>query len=145
MSWPSGTRRMTGKAERPLLVDSSIYIDLLRAGRSPTDEFRSALEKGTLLTCGIIRLEVLRGIINDQVRTWMEELFDEISACPLNEELWREAARLAWGLDRQGTILPVPDLAIASCALRAGAVVVSRDPHFRQIPDLVVLESMPNR
>jgi hypothetical protein len=31
------------------------------------------------------------------------------------------------------------------CALRTGAVVVSRDTHFRLIPDLTVLESMPDR
>ena len=135
---------MTGKQGRLLLVDSSIYIDLLRAGRSPTDEFRSALEAGSLLTCGIIRLEVLRGIIDDGVRAWMEGLFDEVTTCPLDEGLWRNAAHLAWGLDRRGRVLPMLDLAIASCALRTGAVVVSRDPHFRLIPDLTVIESMPN-
>jgi predicted nucleic acid-binding protein len=132
-----------GKQGRLLLVDSSIYIDLLRAGRSPGDEFRPALETGTLLTCGIIRLEVLRGIIDVRIRAWMEGLFDEMSVCPLDEGLWRDAARLAWGLDRRGMVLPVPDLTIASCALRAQAVVVSRDPHFRMIPDLSVIESMP--
>jgi predicted nucleic acid-binding protein len=144
MSLPSGIQPMAGKPGRLLLVDSSIYIDLLRAGRSPGDEFRSALEAGTLLTCGIVRLEVLRGIIDTRVRTWVEGLFGEMIACPLDERLWRDAAHLAWGLDRRGTVLPVPDLAIASCALRAGAVVVSRDPHFRLIPDLAVLEAMPD-
>jgi predicted nucleic acid-binding protein len=133
-----------GKQRRLLLVDSSIYIDLLRAGRSPVDEFRLALETATLLTCGIIRLEVVRGIINVRIRAWMEGLFDEITVCPLDEGLWRDAASLAWRLDRRGVVLPVPDLAIASCALRAQAVVVSRDPHFRMIPDLSVLESLPD-
>jgi predicted nucleic acid-binding protein len=134
---------MAVKKPRLLLVDSSIYIDLLRDGRSPGDEFRSSLEAGTLLTCGIVRLEVLRGIIDNQVREWIDGLFGEMISCPLDETLWRDAASLAWGLDRRGTVLPVPDLAIASCALRAGAVVVSRDPHFRKIPDLEVFESMP--
>ncbi|MGA2974336.1 MAG: PIN domain-containing protein [Spirochaetia bacterium] len=136
---------MAGKPGRLLLVDSSIYIDLLRAGRNPADEFRSALETGALLTCGIVRLEVLRGIIDERIRAWMEGLFDEMTACPFDERLWREAAHLAWGLDRRGTVLLVPDLAIASCALRAGAVIVSRDPHFRLIQDLAVLESVPDR
>lgn len=136
---------MAGKAAGLLLVDSSIYIDLLRAGRNPGDELRSCLESGSLLTCGIIRLEVLRGIRHEGVRGWMEGLFDEMTSCPLDEKLWIDAARLAWGLDCRGTVLPVPDVAIAACALRAGAVVVSRDPHFRQIPDLAVLEAMPDR
>jgi predicted nucleic acid-binding protein len=127
-----------------LLVDSSIYIDLLRAGRSPVEELRSAFEKGGLLTCGIIMLEVLRGVMNKRVHAWMEELFREMTACPLDDRLWCDAADLAWGLDRRGIVLPVPDLAIASCALRAGAVVVSRDPHFRQVPELSILESLPS-
>jgi predicted nucleic acid-binding protein len=134
---------MAAEPGRLLLVDSSIYIDLLRAGRSPGDELRSTLEAGLLLTCGIVRLEVLRGIIDDHVREWVDGLFAEMISCPLDENLWRDAAHLAWGLDRRGTVLPVPDLAIASCALRARAVVVSRDPHFQLIPDLEVFESMP--
>ena len=145
MSLPPGTQQMAGKTGRLLLIDSSIYIDLLRAGRSPADEFRSILEAGALLTCGIIMLEVLRGILDNRIRAWMEELFDEMTVCPLDEKLWRDAASLAWGLDRRGTVLPIPDLAISACALRVGAAVVSRDPHFHLIPDLVVLESMPDR
>ena len=88
---------------------------------------------------------MLRGIIDLRIRSWMEGLFEEMTVCSLDEWLWRDAAHLAWGLDRRGTVLPVPDLAIASCARRAGAVVVSRDPHFRLIPDLAVLESIPDR
>lgn len=133
---------MAARAGRLLLVDSSIYIDGLRAGRSPAEEFGSAIEQGRLVSCGIIRLEVLRGIIDDGVREWMGAFFDEMIQCPLDERLWRDASRLAWGLDRRGTVLPVPDLAIASCALRTGAVMVSRDPHFRTIPDLKVVESI---
>jgi predicted nucleic acid-binding protein len=134
---------MAGNPRRLLLVDSSIYIDLLRAGRSPVDELRPGLENGTILTCGVIMLEVLRGIIDDRVRAWMEELFREMTTCALDDRLWSDTARLAWELDRRGTVLPVPDLAIASCALRARAVVVSTDPHFRQVPNLSVFASLP--
>ena len=87
--------------------------------------------------------EVLRAIIDKRVQAWMEELFGEMTACPLDEKLWSDAARLAWRLDRRGSVLPVPDLAIASCALLAGAVVVFRDPHFHQVPGLSMLESLP--
>jgi predicted nucleic acid-binding protein len=136
-------RQMAGNPRRLLLVDSSIYIDLLRAGRSPVEVLRPALENGTILTCGVIMLEVLRGIIHDRIRAWMEELFGEMTACALDDRLWSDAARLAWELDRRGAVLPVPELAIASCALRAGAVVVSTDPHFHQVPNLSILESLP--
>ncbi len=128
-----------------LLVDSSIYIDGLRAGRNPGEQFRTSIEAGRLLTCGIIRLEVLRGITNAGLREWMDALFDEMIECPLDQRLWKDAAQLAWRLDRRGAVLPVPDIAIASCALRAGAIIVSRDPHFRTIPGLEAVESVPER
>jgi predicted nucleic acid-binding protein len=35
--------------------------------------------------------------------------------------------------------VPVPDLIIAFCGLRAGAAVVTTDLHFRLVPDLTVL------
>jgi len=46
-------------------------------------------------------------------------------------------------LDRQGIVLPAPDLIIAACALQADAAVLTADAHFRMIPGLDVLESLP--
>jgi predicted nucleic acid-binding protein len=71
----------------------------------------------------------------------MEQLFDEMTDCPLDDVLVRSAAGLAWQLDRRGIVLPVPDLLIASCGLRAGAAVVTTDPHIQLVPDLKVLSA----
>ncbi|OHD71257.1 MAG: hypothetical protein A2177_01300 [Spirochaetes bacterium RBG_13_68_11] len=125
----------------PLLVDSSIYIDLLRAGQDVGFKLRDRIDAGSILTCGIIRIEVLRGIIDRRIREWMERLFDEMIDCPVDDALVKAAADLAWQLDRRGAVLPVPDLLIASCGLRAGAAVVTTDPHFQLVPDLKVLSA----
>jgi predicted nucleic acid-binding protein len=124
----------------PLLVDSSVCIDLLRSGQDIAQLLRGRIEDGSACTCGIVRVEVLRGIIDARVREWMERLFDEMTECPLDGELVSAAARLAWQLDRRGAVLPIPDLLIASCALRAGAAVVTRDPHFQLVPGLRVTD-----
>ena len=126
----------------PILIDSSIYIDLLRAGKDVGVRLRDLIDAGSVFTCGIIRIEVLRGIVNRRIGEWMERLFDEMVACPLDDTLVRGAADLAWRLDRRGIVLPVPDLLIASCALRARAAVVTADPHFRLVPELSVLGEM---
>ena len=123
----------------PLLVDSSIYIDLLRAGLDVGLRLRSWIEHGSAYTCGIIRVEVLRGIIDRRIREWMDRLFDEMIDCPIDDALARSAADLAWRLDRRGTVLPVTDVIIASCGLRAGATVVTMDPHFRLVSGLRVV------
>ena len=123
----------------PILIDSSIFIDLLRAGKDVGVRLRDLIDTGSVFTCGVIRIEVLRGIVNRRIGEWMERLFDEMVDCPIDDALVRAAADLAWQLDRRGTVLPVPDLLIASCGLRAGAAVVTTDPHFKLVPDLKVL------
>jgi predicted nucleic acid-binding protein len=126
----------------PLLVDSSVYIDLFRSGKDIASLLRDRITDGSAFTCGIIRIEVLRGIIDRHIREWMEQLFDEMTDCPLDDALVQDAARLAWQLDRRGIVLPVHDLLIATCGLRARASVVTTDPHFRLVPDLKVLAAI---
>jgi predicted nucleic acid-binding protein len=123
----------------PLLVDSSVYIDLLRAGLDVGLLLRNRIDDGSVYTCGIIRVEVLRGIIDRRIREWMDRLFYEMIDCPIDDALVRSATDLAWRLDRRGTVLPVPDVLIASCGLRAGAAVATTDPHFKLVPDLQVV------
>jgi predicted nucleic acid-binding protein len=127
----------------PILVDSSIYIDLLRAGQDVGLRFRDRIDDGSICTCGIIRIEVLRGIVDRRIREWMERLFNEMVDCPIDETLVRAAADLAWRLDRRGIVLPTPALIIASCGIRAGTAVVTTDPHFGLVPDLTVLAEIP--
>ena len=57
----------------------------------------------------------------------------------LNSAAWDEVWNLAWQLDRQGRVLPLTGLAIAVCALRSGASVLTSDAHFHQIPKLHVI------
>ena len=55
---------------------------------------------------------------------------------PTDYSLWVETEELIWKLDRQGIVLPLPDVAIACCARRIGAVVLTHDAHFHQIPGI---------
>jgi predicted nucleic acid-binding protein len=127
------------EVNEPLLVDSSVYIDLLRSGQDVASRLQDRIADGSALTCGVIRFEVLRGIIDRRIRDWVEHLLDEMTDCPLDAVLVTAAAHLAWRLDRRGIVLPIPDLRIASCSLRAGGAVVTTDPHFRLVPGLKVL------
>lgn len=119
-----------------ILIDSTKYISWMRQGRNPVALLATSLTAGELLTCGIVRIEVLRGVIKPKAKTELTRFFDIVPEIPLTSVLLREAAELAWILDRRGQVLPVTDLIIATCAKRAGAVVITEDPHFRQIPGL---------
>lgn len=126
------------------LVDSSRIIDWMRHGRSPTRKLQPFVMAGQLVTSGIVRVEVLRGVVKPTIKTELSGLFDAIPEVPLSPALWRRITDTAWRLDRQGTVLPLSDLIIGVSAIEANARMVTLDPHFASIPELTVAEDLPH-
>lgn len=121
-----------------ILVDSCIYIRWLRDRADLFAELGDHLRRGDLATCGVVRAEVLRGVVSTVARERMELLFSTMHEVAMVPDLWTEVGGLAWELDRRGEVLPLTDIAIAACAKRAGAVVITTDPHFAKVPGLKV-------
>ena len=128
---------------RNLLVDSSAYIDLMRAGGDPRQRLLPFLREGVLYNCGVVRAEVLRGMKSPKARDGMEAFFDIIPEVPSDARLWHYVAHLGWELGRKGKWPPVTDLVIAASALRVGARLVSLDAHFEDVPDLEIIPEIP--
>jgi predicted nucleic acid-binding protein len=126
--------------EALVLIDSNIYIGCLNAGLDPVKELTRRVSLDDIACCGVVKAEVLRGIRGPKQRERFEEFFGVTQMIGTPASLWDEVWHLAWKLDRQGKILPLQDIVIACCALRAGAVVATRDKHFREIPDLRVID-----
>ena len=124
--------------EPPVLVDSNIYIDLLRENLDPAIELTEQVSSTDLATCGMVRVEVLRGIKLPKARAHVRAFLDVLQNVPTDNRLWDETAELAWELDRKGWIIPAADVVIACAARRIGAVVLTNDKHFAQIPGLAV-------
>ena len=127
----------------PLLIDSTIWIDWLRRRVDPRPLVKPWLLQRRCFTCGIIRTEVLRGIISAAQRERVEMLFDLMENIPLDGQFWREIARFAWELDRAGRVLPLGDIIIGLCAKNTGAWIVTNDTHFEDIPGLRVRREIP--
>ncbi len=124
-----------------ILVDSNVYIDLLRARRdvvSTLYEWADARD-ANLAICGMIRVEVLRGLKSLKAFQALSSLMDVMVNIPSDNRLWTEATDLAWGLDRKGIVIPGADAVIAASALRLGAVVMTSDAHFANIGGLRVM------
>ena len=126
-----------------ILVDSNVFIDLLRAGRDPTQVMRNWAGKRFLATCGMVRLEVLRGVHSPKQFARISAFMDVMVNVPTDPDLWTEATDLAWKLNRKGWVIPAADLVIAACALRIHAAVLTSDSHFQQIDGLRVLAPPP--
>ena len=123
-----------------VLVDSSVYIHLLRGGFDPVAALAERFEAAELVGCDIVRCEVLRGIVCPKARQDLGTFFDLLVHVRMDELAWEQTEELAWQLDRAGKILPLTDLVIAVCAFRAGAEVLTRDRHFKMVPQLRLAE-----
>jgi predicted nucleic acid-binding protein len=125
-----------------MLVDSTIYIDLLRRGEDVPFVLRAFLLSEQLFICGVIRAEVLRGIRTIEMRNELSDLFDLMTEVPTDARIWAKVTDLAWKLDRRGVVLPLTDLVIACCAFVVDTAVVTADPHFSQISGLKVKRTL---
>lgn len=125
-------------AASPVLVDSCYYIRSLRERSDPLRALALTAASRDLATCGVIRSEVGRALIQPKVRERFTAAWNVMINVPTDNRLWHEAERMAWELDRKGRILPLTDIVIACSAIRIGAVVLTFDHHFHDIPGLRV-------
>jgi predicted nucleic acid-binding protein len=119
-----------------VLVDSSFYIGLARKGQDPLQALAYTAVDRDLVVCGIVRCEVARGIRHPKVLKQFQSFWDVMVNVQADNRVWASVEELAWRLDRQGHILPLTDLIIASCAMCIDATVLTFDHHFELIPGL---------
>jgi len=114
------------------LVDSSVWIFALR--KEPVVQIRdridSLLKEDTVVTTGLIKLEILAGAKIDKEYRRLKSRFDALESIETDDELWQNACEHGFKLRRKGLTVPFTDILIASCALQVGAVLVHADAHF---------------
>ena len=119
-----------------LLPDSSFYITCARQNIDPLLELAARAADIELTTCGVVVAEVTRGRSDPNVLRRFQAAFSVMIYLPTTNAVWERTTQLAWSLDRQGLVLPLPDLVIAAIALEADATVLTFDAHFQKIPGL---------
>lgn len=125
-----------------VLVDSSYFITLLRMGTDPLTTLAELEFDYEFAINGVIWAEVVRGRSDPRLRERYDLAFSATRCLELDAGGWQTAVRLAWDLDRRGTVLPLTDLIIAASALRHGAQVLTFDRHFSQVPGLQVVSHL---
>jgi predicted nucleic acid-binding protein len=126
-----------------ILVDSCVYVSLLRERKDPAENLARLFEDDELATCGVVRSEVLRGIRSVSLYTKVSSYFECQIYLPTLTHIWEATERLAWEMDRKGFVIPLTDALIAATALEAEARVFTYDRHFKNIPNLQVLDCLP--
>ncbi len=123
-----------------VVVDSNVYIRLLRHRIDPVARLGAWIGTGDLVTCGMIRVEVERGLKVERIRSRLATFLDVLINVPTTNKIWEQTVQLAWQLDRRGKNLPPQDILIAVSAHAAGAAVLTDDVHFKEIPGITMLD-----
>lgn len=129
---------MAGRA----LVDSSFFIGRLRAGLDPLEELTAYSDDWEMVTCGVVMVEVLRGMKQKSAHKRMAEYMGCMLYVPTLNAVWERAAKLAGEMDRTGRVMQVTDLLIAVSALDSDAVVLTMDSDFARVPGLRVISQL---
>lgn len=125
-----------------VLVDSSFLIERIREGEDPFEELGKFADDHDFLTCGVVTVEVLRGMKSKTGHQRMTEGLGCMIYVPTLNVIWERVAKLAWQLDRQGRHMQVTDLVISACAMEAEAAVLTLDSDFARVPGLRTLEAL---
>lgn len=128
------------------LLDTNAVSDLMRVNTSLTN-WLSNLPKGSkVVTCTIVRGEILFGIARlaegkrrDELEVAAKLIFDSILCEPVPAKASDYYAAIKIARQRSGLVLDENDLWIAATTLSLGATLVSRDQDFNGIGGLPVL------
>jgi predicted nucleic acid-binding protein len=125
-----------------VLPDSNFYINCARAGTDPFRQLGARSDDYEFATCGMVVLEVCRGIRFPKDLQRVREQFGVMIFIPTSNQIWERATQLAWSLDRQGAVIPAQDVLIAAHALQTNATVLTFDAHFHAISGLRVVDHL---
>lgn len=125
--------------ESEVMIDSNVFINLMKRHGDPAPWLYHWAGVRNLAICGMVRVEVLRGVKSPKAYARLNDFMDVMVNVPSTNRLWDQAAALAWKLDRKGLVIPGTDVVIAASAMEIGAAVMTSDAHFSKIDGLRVI------
>lgn len=100
------------------LIDSSAWIEYLRPNGSKKvkGKIREILHREEAVCCGIVIVEILRGVKNEKDFHSLQDSLLSLSQIPLDDNVIERAAKWGFMLDRKGKAVSTTDLLIASAS-----------------------------
>jgi len=129
-----------------ILVDSSVWIDFLRTGRSSEAETLEKLARaGQVCISDIIRVELLSGARNEPEYRALEDHLASLSQLQEPPGFWNQVAWTRFRLARQGLQASLPDTAIAVIARHYGCPILTLDRPLTQIAKILPVKLYKSR
>jgi len=122
-----------------VMPDSSLFVALMKRRLDPAETLLAHYESPSLATCGMVRVEVMRGLRPSVAQRNLSAFMDVMINVLTTNALWNQAALLGQRMMMEGITIKGPDLIIASCALQASAAVITLDSDFSRVPGLIAL------
>lgn len=114
-----------------LVVDTSSWVSWFAGrGDSRIDE---ALREGRVFLPVIVAAELLSGTLNEEDRSALEDLLEDLPLCPLDLAHWFRVGSLRGTLRRAGVSLSTPDAHVAQCALDLDGELLTEDRVFAKV------------
>ncbi len=139
---PRWSPRLKLSMEKNVLVDSSFFIRSFRQGGDPFRVLQQANLGYEFYSCGLVMLEVCRGMRVRRLYEAARNHFAVMCWVPTTEKIWSDATHLARDLATRGVTMQLTDLVIAASALSVDAAVLTLDSDFLQVPDLRVIDKL---
>ena len=133
--------------KKPFLIDTNVLIDLTNG----VSRVQPRLEKsGRVFVSPVVRGEFMAGVRNNAKSRARKQVFDAFMALPnvvrppLTDATADNYGKLWQFLTDTGRRIPSNDIWIAAHAMELGAILVTTDHHFDDIPNLSVLYAGPD-
>lgn len=124
-----------------ILVDTSAWVEFLRATGTPADTAVQAALSGELATCDPVRMELLAGARSDQQLSNLRSLMSRAVHLPTAPSDYEEAALLYRRTRAAGlTVRRQIDCLIAAIAIRHSAVLLHADRDFTSLAECSALQ-----
>jgi predicted nucleic acid-binding protein len=129
-----------------VLVDSSVWIDFLRSGRSQESQLlEKLLQEDHVCLFDIIRAELLSGARNEPEYRMLEERLASLPLLEIPHGFWNQVALSRFRLARQGLQCSIPDIAIAVMARSQGCPLLTLDRPLMQAAKLLRVKLLQPR
>lgn len=124
---------MSGK--QLFIVDTSTWVLALRKDGSPEAAawLHDALAEEKVVLAPLVKIELLLGAGDEAHYAALRRELDALPQLPASDQLYDQAADLAFSLRRKGRTLPLIDLLIAAFAIVHSCILVHHDRHYELI------------
>ncbi len=132
----------SGTAPRPVVVDTSAWIEALRPDGSSrvrrlVDE---AIELGLAVVVDPVLAELAVGVRSASERGLLSELLAVLPCLHVQPETWQAAAELGARARGEGLTIPLVDLVIAAAAMGEDFELLHVDRHYVQLTKVAPLK-----